>query len=81
MGKSPEPKTIEEIKKRAMSIKGVKGLNSLRAHYVGNHIHVEVHIELDKMTPLIEVHSISNKVGKRIEQMDNMRAFVHADPV
>ena len=64
IGKSPSAKNLEIIKKLALNVKGVKGLNDVRAHYVGNYVHVELHIELSKKLSMVEAHSI----GKRVER-------------
>jgi len=49
MGKSADEKLILEIANQAMKIKGVKGFNDLRTYYMGDKIHVEIHIEVDKI--------------------------------
>lgn len=82
MGKKPSEKIIKKIKKRALQIKGVKGLNDIFAHYVGHYVHVEVHIELDDKTILKNSHDIGKKVQKRIEKLKEVdRVFVHIDPI
>ncbi|MFQ6087879.1 MAG: cation diffusion facilitator family transporter [Candidatus Methanofastidiosia archaeon] len=81
MGKSPDENLINEIKKRALSIPEVLNLNDVRAHYVGNFIHVEIHIEVDKNLTILESHKIGKDVQWGIEKMENVdRAFVHIDP-
>lgn len=82
IGKSPSKKAIEQIRKVALSVKGVKGLNDLRAHYVGNYVHVELHIELDKSVNLTKSHSIGEKVESKLEDLSWInKAFIHIDPV
>lgn len=81
IGRSPEKKTIQHIKEKALSVKGVKGLNDVRAHYVGNYVHVEVHIELDKKLSITKAHRIGKEVEERIESLPGVnRAFIHIDP-
>lgn len=82
VGKSPSPKNVEAIKKAALSIKSVKGLNDVRAHYVGNYVHVELHIELNKKLSMVKAHNIGKKVEKKIEKIPWVnKAFIHIDPV
>lgn len=82
MGKTPNEKVIKKIKKAALSVKNVKSLNDVFAHYVGPYAHAEVHIEIDKKINLKKAHSISKKVQKKIEDMvDVDRAFIHIDPI
>ncbi len=82
MGQAPEPALMEEIKMAALAEKGVKAINTARAHYVGNFIHVEIHVEVDKDLPTLESHAIGEEVERRIESIPSIeKAFVHLDPV
>ena len=82
IGGSPSRKTIEHIKRAALSVRGVRGLNDVRAHYVGNYIHVEVHIELNKKLSMVKAHNIGKKVESKIEELPWVnKAFIHIDPV
>lgn len=81
MGKTPEKNIMQQIKNAAKKVPGVKGINDIFAHYVGNFIHVEVHIEIDKKTNLKKAHYIGKKVKNKLESLDNIdRAFIHIDP-
>jgi len=81
MGKAPSDKVVKRIEKKALETKGVKGINDVFAHYVGNFIHIEIHIEVDKNLPLKKAHDIGKKVQLAIETMKNVdRAFIHIDP-
>ncbi|MBI5642174.1 MAG: cation transporter [Deltaproteobacteria bacterium] len=82
MGQSPEPGLMEEIKKAALSAPGVRAINTVRAHYVGNFIHVEIHVEVDKNLSTQASHDIGKGVEKRVEGIGSLeKAFVHIDPV
>lgn len=82
MGKSAEPELYDEIKTVTMSIKGVKGINDMRSHYVGNKFHIEIHIEVDKNSPTSVTHDIGNQVRFTLEEMNEIqKVFVHIDPV
>ncbi len=82
MGRAPAPELMEEIKAAAMSVENVKGLNTVRAHYVGNFIHVEIHIEVDKDMTTGESHSVSDAVEISLDKIEAIdRSFVHIDPV
>lgn len=81
MGQAPEPRLLEEIRKAALSVNGVKGLNTVKAHYVGPFIHVEIHIKVDKALPTIESHGIGEEAANRVESIGTIeKAFVHIDP-
>ena len=79
-GRAPPFEICEEIKKRALSVPNVLGIHDLRAHYVGNKLHVELHIEVPEGLDLKEAHDISEEVKKRIEDMPEVEvAFIHVD--
>ena len=81
MGKAPDKKTLKDIQQKACSAPGVKGNNDVRAHYVGNYLHVEIHIEVDKKMSTKESHDIGKKVQALLEDMPSVdQAFVHIDP-
>lgn len=80
MGKTPSGEILKEIKKRARAIKGVLGIHDVRAHYVGNYVHVQVHIEVDKGLKAGEAHDIGERVQLKVEEMPSVdKAFIHID--
>lgn len=82
IGKSPDKETMKQIREAALSVKGVKGLNDVRAHYVGNYFHAELHIELSKRLSLEAAHDIGKKVEHAVESLPGVKkAFIHIDPV
>ncbi len=82
MGKAPEPALMDEIKEAALGVEGVKAINTVRAHYVGNFIHVEIHVEVDKDLSTFESHDIGKEVEEKIENIKAIeKAFIHIDPV
>lgn len=82
MGKTPNEDLIKEIKLTALSVKGVIALNTVRSHYVGQSVHVEIHIEVDYKMPTDQSHYIAEKVEAEVEKIhDVSKAFVHVDPV
>ncbi|MCK5236883.1 MAG: cation transporter [Deltaproteobacteria bacterium] len=82
MGKAPEDSLLRDIKLSAVNVPGVHGVNTVRAHYVGPFIHVEIHVELPRYLSIYDSHEISDEVEKRIESISSVeRAFIHIDPV
>lgn len=82
MGRSADNQLNLKIKEIAFKVDGVKGINDLRSHYVGNKFHVEIHIEVDKDISTFTSHDIGNQVRSALEKMDEVhKAFVHIDPV
>jgi len=82
MGRAPEPALMEEIRRVAASVDGVEAINTVRAHYVGNFIHVEIHIEVDKEMSTMKSHAIGEEVEARVGGISTIeKPFVHIDPV
>ncbi len=82
MGKAPSHESLTEYGRIAREISGVVGTNNIRAHYVGNYLHVEIHIEVDERMHILDAHRIAKAVGQEIEKLDDIAAvFVHTDPV
>jgi cation diffusion facilitator family transporter len=82
MGSQPEAGIMEEIKAKACAVAGVLGIHDIRAHYVGNYIHVEIHISLNQHLTLTEAHEIGKNVQRTVENIEIIhKAFVHIDPI
>lgn len=82
MGHVPPGYVVQAIEKEALQVPGVKGINDVRAHYVGDVVHVELHIEVDESLNIREAHEIGITVRNRIEAlMPIQKAFIHIDPI
>jgi len=82
MGKRPPKEVVERLKALAAGTDGVLDLNEVRAHYVGNFIQVEIHIEVDRNQTTARSHDVANHVKKILESEPSVDfAFVHVDPV
>ncbi|MFQ5428470.1 MAG: cation diffusion facilitator family transporter [Thermodesulfobacteriota bacterium] len=82
MGKAPEPALMREIENATLSVEGVRDFNTVRAHYVGNFIHVEIHVEVDKTLSTLDSHAIGEEVERMVEGLESIqKTFVHIDPV
>ncbi|MFH2020068.1 MAG: cation diffusion facilitator family transporter [archaeon] len=82
MGHAPPDEDLKKIKATVLQVKGVKGINEVRAHYVGSFIHIEIHIEVDKNLTTLKSHDIGKDVERAAEKFDFVdKAFIHIDPV
>ncbi|MEA2036956.1 MAG: cation diffusion facilitator family transporter [Nanoarchaeota archaeon] len=82
IGEAPSSELMDKIKSISRSVKEVKGINDVRAHYVGVLLQVEVHIEVDGKLTVYRAHAISKNVQNKLEILDDVdRVFVHIDPV
>ncbi|MBU2099797.1 MAG: cation diffusion facilitator family transporter [Candidatus Micrarchaeota archaeon] len=81
IGKAPKKELIEEIKRKALEVEGVKGVHDVRAQHLGVLVQVEVHIELNEKLSVQQAHSIGKNVQYALEAMKEIdRAFIHLDP-
>lgn len=81
MGRSPSPERLAEIQNIVEKIPGVRGVDRLRAHYVGNYIHVELEIRANALMSNIASHDLEEKVRDRVEEIAWIdQAFVHINP-
>ncbi|MBI5233997.1 MAG: cation transporter [Deltaproteobacteria bacterium] len=81
MGSAPSPELVERIRGMAMGVTGVRALNTIRAHYVGNFIHVEIHIEVDRDLKTADSYVIGKDVEMMVESIRSIeKAFVHIEP-
>ncbi|MEE8574892.1 MAG: cation diffusion facilitator family transporter [Thermodesulfobacteriota bacterium] len=82
MGKAPSKELLEEIRSAALAVTGVGAVNTVRAHYVGNFIHVEIHVEVDKNMKTKDSHAVSDMVEDSLDKIEAIdKSFVHIDPV
>lgn len=79
-GLSADEKTIEEIVRRAKSVEGVEGVHDVRAHYVGTHLQVDIHVDVSGRKTLKEAHDIGLKVKEKLKEIEEIgEVFVHID--
>lgn len=82
MGRAADESFIIKAANIALNTKGVKGLNDLKSHYVGNKFHIEIHIEVSETASTRESHDIGKDVQRAIESLPEVqKVFVHIDPV
>jgi cation diffusion facilitator family transporter len=82
IGKAPPQEDIDKIVGVVRGIKGVIDINDVRAHYVGNYIHIEIHIEVDKNLSTEKSHAIGKNVQYAVDSLPYVdKTFVHIDPV
>ncbi len=81
MGRSPDKEFLSKIRLSAKSVTGVISIHDVKAHYVGNYLHVEVHIDVDKKLSLKNAHTIGKQVERAVQEIEGIAdCFVHIDP-
>jgi len=82
MGESPDEELLDIIKQKASSVKEVKGIHDVRAHYVGVLLQIEAHILIDRKISLFRSHQIGKNVQRELESIQDVdKAFIHIDPI
>ena len=80
MGARPPKEVLGKIREAAKSVKSVKKFKDIRAHYVGDRVHVELSIVLSKNLKTKKAHDIGEQVQKAVENVALVSyAFVHID--
>jgi cation diffusion facilitator family transporter len=82
MGKRPGDEIVARLAGRALAVEGVSSLNEVKAHFLGNFVQIEVHIEVDRELSTESSHRIAKEVQARLLEDEIVDyAFVHVDPV
>jgi len=82
VGRAPSRQFMEKEEATARSVKGVLGINDLRAGYVGpNVVHTGFHVEVAKGTPIEEADRIAEEVRERVSRETGCQyCVIHVDP-
>lgn len=77
-----EPERIEEIREKIESIDGVKHPHRLRTRQMGEHVLVDVHVEVPARVSVSEGHQLAESVQALLKQeLDDVSdVTVHIDP-
>ncbi len=69
LGRSPGPEFLNTIENLARSVNGVLGVHDIRAEYTGPEtVHIGMHIDVQKGTPIEEADRIAEEVRNRVHQ-------------
>jgi cation diffusion facilitator family transporter len=80
-GRGASREEMDEFIKAAESIPGVIRVHHIMTDYAGPKLIVDMHINVDGMTTLNDVHVISDKVIQRLQEFPHVdRAYVHIEP-
>ncbi len=73
---------VDEIKKLAFSMDGVKGVHAIRSRHIGGGVSVDLHILVEPDLSVKEGHAIAGKVKSRIltEREDVIDVLIHIEP-
>ncbi|BFH65299.1 cation diffusion facilitator family transporter [Paenibacillus azoreducens] len=72
---------LKDLRSAIGSTPGVEGIKDVKARVHGNHVLVDVVIEVDPRLSIIEGHRISDEIEERLTDMHNiMNVHVHVEP-
>ncbi|WP_055105244.1 cation diffusion facilitator family transporter [Paenibacillus ihumii] len=72
---------LGDLRSSIARIQGVEGIRDVKARVHGNHVLVDVVIEVDPMLTVIESHEISDRVEEHMRRKRNvMHVHVHVEP-
>jgi cation diffusion facilitator family transporter len=82
LGHGPGPEFVEKVHEVAMGVKGVKGVHTVKAEYIGtNTVVLGMHIEVTKGTPIEQADAIAEAVRKRLHKKVKAKyCYIHIDP-
>ncbi len=81
LGAAPPKELERQIRAIVTTIRGVRGIKKLRAHYVGNYVHVEIQVFVDARISTRASHVIAMTVQREVESLRSVnKAFVHLEP-
>lgn len=76
-----DEKELRDLRSSISRIPGVEGIKDLKARVHGNHVLVDVVIEVEPHLTVIEGHEISDRVEERMRRIQNvMHVHVHVEP-
>lgn len=81
LGRSPGAEFLAKVESTARSVEGVLGVHDMRAEYIGpDTVHVGMHIEVGKGTPIEEADRIAEEVREKVHQVVSGRyCVIHVD--
>ncbi len=80
-GKGASAEDVKAFIAAAEAIPGVLRVHHIMTDYVGPQLMLDLHINVEGSKTLIEVHEISDRVIKRLEEFPEVdRAYVHVEP-
>lgn len=82
MGRAPDREQLDRIRAAAAQVDKVQAVDTIKGHYVGTFVHVELTARVDGTLSTSESHDVAEAVRTAVEAINTVdRAFVHMSPV
>lgn len=81
--KACDDETVEKIRRSAMAVEGVRGIDEIRTRMFGSKVYVDIEIAAEGALNLIQSHEIAENVHLSIEKHfpDVKHCMVHVNPL
>ena len=81
MDQAPDKKFLDKIKEEISKVDGVLGMHKVRVRQLGRGTSIDLHIEVDSKSSVIEGDKIANAVREQLENLEEVdSALVHICP-
>jgi divalent metal cation (Fe/Co/Zn/Cd) transporter len=81
MGESPTAEVYQQLRDRVLEVERVLEIRRLRAHYVGQELHVATTVLVESGADATQVHDTEVTVQRALESHELVaEAYVHCDP-
>lgn len=82
MDTSPGEEVLQRIRQVALTVKGVRHVDSVKARYVGSYLHIDMKIEVDPAVTVTEGHAVAHSVQVvLLEQLEHVAGvMIHVNP-
>jgi len=81
LGRAPDPEDVADVKRRAMEVRGVRGVHDVVIHQYGVRRFVSLHVETAADPSAVDLHRIAEAVESQVAQSEHGSVCVHVDPV
>lgn len=81
LGHAPTKEELLELRGRAMSVDGIRGVHDIVVHHYGERRFVSLHVETANDLNAEELHMLSAQVERVVSPKEHGAVCVHVDPV
>ena len=81
LGESANYGELVDIRKIAMSVKGIKGTHDIMMHKYGSMTIISLHVEIPEEFPFMEAHNVIEEIEENINFKMRAITTIHLDPV
>jgi len=80
MGQEADKDLLENVRRVAKSVNGVKGVHDISVHDYGKSKVITLHAEVDNKLMMDEAHSIADELENKVLEKTNHSTIIHLEP-